>query len=180
MARLTPLSALLAVAACAQPGLAHAQADAAWHRGSFSGMFDEMRVTVSCESQRACEYRFVATDASAKLVLHRQTSDIAPVDTTIPNNNLLHTRDAVAANPALYTGREGPPLTALRPLLDSPARYRQCVGGADGEWGPLCQLDTMAPGLPDAVLLVPTMNPACNGLPFCAYFAIPLRRQPGG
>jgi hypothetical protein len=171
------LPALLVATASAQAG--GDGADTAWHRGRFVGAFDQMRVIVTCESQRACEYTFSAADASAKLVLRRRADDVAPVDAVIPNNNLAHTRDAVAANPALYAGREGPPLAALRPLLESPARYRQCVGGADGDWGPLCQLDTATPGLPDAVLLVPTMNATCNGQPFCAYFAIPLRRQPG-
>lgn len=182
MARLIPLPLplLLAAAACAPPGLARAQAEAPWHHGSFTGVFNQMRVVLTCESPRACEYTVSPADAAAKPVLRRRAVDVAPVDAKVPNNNLAHTRDAVRADPSLYTGPEGPTLAALRPLLESPARYPQCVGDAEGDWGPVCQLDTTAPRLPDALLLVPTMNPTCNGQAFCAYYAVPLRRQAGG
>ncbi|MFG6459936.1 hypothetical protein ACG04Q_00045 [Roseateles sp. DXS20W] len=166
-------------AACALPGPARAQAEAAWYRGSFSSVFEQMRVTVTCESARACEYTVSPVDAAAEPIARRPAGDVAPVDVMIPNNNLAHTRDAVRADPALYQGHEGDALAAVRPLLDGEARYRHCVGSSDAEWGLLCQLDTVAPGLPDALLLLPTMNPTCNGQAFCAYFFVPLHRKPG-
>lgn len=180
MARSALLSTLLLIAAWTLPGLACAQPNAAWYRGSFAGTFDGMQVRVSCDSQRICEATFRSAPPPAKPALQQRASDIAPVDIAIPANNLDHTRDAVQANPPLYDGPEGAMLATLRPLLESKARYRQCISGNDGDWGPLCQLDTVAPGLPDAVFLVPTMNATCNGQAFCAYFAVPLRRQPGG
>jgi hypothetical protein len=179
MARLMSLPMLL-VAACVLPGLARAQAEVPWHHGSFAGAFDQMRVALTCESPRKCEYTVSPADAAAKPVLRQRADDVAPGDAKVPNNNLTHTRDAVRADPSLYTGSEGPALAVLRPLLESQARYSRCVSDADGAWGPVCQLDTAAPHLPDAVLLVPTMNPTCNGRAFCAYYAVPLRRQAGG
>ncbi|MFG6416815.1 hypothetical protein ACG02S_23230 [Roseateles sp. DC23W] len=180
MTRPMSLPALSMIAACALPVIGHSQADKAWPHGSFTGVFDKMQVTLTCDSLRACEYTFGPGDAAVQPVLRRRARDIAPVDAQVANNNLTYTREAVQADPALYTGREGPVLADLRPVLESQARYRQCVSTADGDWGPLCQLDITKPGLPDAVLLVPTMNPTCNGQAFCAYYAVPLRRQTGG
>lgn len=168
------------VGAWALPGLACAQAGATWYQDRFAGALEGMEVSVQCESQRVCEYSFRSAPPPAKPALRQRSADISSVDREVASGNLAHTRDAAKANPALYSGREGAALTALRPLLESKAGYRECVSGNDGAWGPLCRLDTLAPGLPDAVLLMPTMNPSCDGRAFCAYFAIPLRRQPGG
>ena len=176
------LPACLALFATLLPIAASAQ-DVPWHVATFSAEITldgaPVRVTVNCESPKVCQYiiRPVATDTPP--LWRNRTEGIEPVDALIPNNNLEHTRDAVRADAALYgEARDGPLLQALRPVLESKARYRHCVGlpERDGLWGQLCQLDTQALALPAAVLLLPTMNPTCGGA-FCAYYAIPLQRQ---
>lgn len=117
--------------------------------------------------------------AARQPAARRRAENIQPVDALIPNNNLEHTRDAVRADARLFDGRDGLLLQALRPVLESRAKYRRCAGvhEAEGDWGMLCQLDGTAPGLPDLMLLLPTLNPTCRGQAFCAYYTLPLNRS---
>lgn len=174
------ITASLAVLAAALPGLAWA--DAAWYLGRFSRELaldgEPVRVTVNCESPKACEYSFEAV-TTRRPAASKRAENIQPMDVLIPNNNLDHTRDAVREDAQLYGGREGALLLALRPVLDSRAKYRRCVGVPEDQepWGLLCQFDSSGQGLPELMLLLPTMNPTCARQAFCAYYALPLNRS---
>jgi hypothetical protein len=154
-----------------------------WYVGTFSGQLigsNERRlVTVTCPSPTVCEYSIGSQEAHARPATRVRSERIETIDPTIPNNNLNHTRITVQSHPDLYRGRDGQPLEALRPLLESTAKYERCVGASEFEstWGRLCKLDSEADTLPAALLLLPTMKPTCARQAFCAYYVIPLRRN---
>jgi len=156
-----------------------------WHVGSFHGELrganENTLVAITCESPTVCNYTLQFSTSGATPQSRHGGGNVEAVDSAIANNNLEHTRDAVRADTGLYGGREGPLLEPLRALLEGRAKYRRCIGidEPSGEWGQLCQLDSPGPSLPEVVLLLPTMNASCSRQAFCAYFAIPLRRQGG-
>ncbi|HEY8878893.1 MAG TPA: hypothetical protein VIN03_15095 [Roseateles sp.] len=173
------ITASLVLLAAVLPGLAWA--DAAWYLGRFSRELtldgEPVRITVNCDSPEVCGYSFEAV-TTRRPAASKRAENIQPMDVLIPNNNLDFTREAVLADAQLYGGREGPLLLALRPVLESRAKYRRCVGVPEDQepWGLLCQLDSSGQGLPELMLLLPTMNPTCRGQAFCAYYALPLNR----
>lgn len=180
---------LLLLAVVLQGG-AHAQVqargmDQRWHVGSFHGELrdanEKTLVAITCESSTVCNYTFELATPGATPRSRHGGGNVEAVDPAIANNNLAHTRDAVRADTGLYGGREGPLLEPLRALLEGRAKYKHCVGidEPSGEWGRLCQLDSVGPALPEVVLLLPTMNAVCGRQAFCAYFVIPLHRQGG-
>jgi hypothetical protein len=161
-----------------------------WHIGTFSGQLtngnERTAITVTCDSQSVCEYAFATLPQAPGPVNRSRANNVQVIDVTIPNNNLLFTRNAVRADPEAYSHKsDGFILRELRTLLESQATFDACVGVPEsaGAWGRLCKLDTEDATLPTAVLLVTTMNPTCNGKRFCAYYIFPLRRsslQSGG
>ena len=175
--------ACLALLAMLPAAPASAQAPP-WHVGSFSAEVsldgERTLVSVRCESPQVCEAVLQTVGTTPSRAARLKAEHIEPTDPTVPNNNLDHTREAVRANPKLYDApEEGPLLQALRPLLDSQARFSRCVSVSplNGEWPVLCQVDGAAAKLPDAVLLLHSMIPSCGAGPFCAYYPLPLQKQ---
>ena len=102
-------------------------------------------------------------------------------ETEIPNNNLNGTRQAVREKPELYQDKtEGPLLEPLLKILDSQAKFEQCVDIAAEVDMSLCSLSTDPKATESSVLIFGTMKGRCGSSPFCAYYYQILRRQKGG
>lgn len=119
-----------------------------------------------------------------KTVLADQWKDLAQGvqqlrSDTNGDNRWDSTREAVRNDPSLYQHAEyGRFLTPLREILNSSARFASCaeIENRRGDTLLLCSLDSDSLASRSLVLLASTMNPMCQGLPFCAYFFVPMQR----
>jgi hypothetical protein len=155
-----------------------------WHIGKFSNRTGPdsaaNSVSVRCSGASDCEYFFLKESAPTSSSVIR-TRNIEQIEPSVPNGNLAHIRRAVAETPNEYeSSRNGRLLRNLRPVLESTAKLEACMGEPEmkGAWGIICKIDQHGPALPDAMLLITTMNPTCNRQVFCAYYMFPLWRVP--
>lgn len=152
------------------------------HIGNFSGpVGKDATITLNCQAENVCEYRISNNSKPSEELLAAKTNRARFLDVIIPNNNLHRIKDAVTKNPDKYNGlRDGEFLQPLRPLLESKVSFDSCFGEFEGdgggEWGLVCFPASSDGALPDAVMLMTTMNQTCDHQAFCAYLMFPLRR----
>ena len=160
-----------------------AHAGEPWHEGEFEGRTTlrggQMTWRARCIADAPCTLTFEQASAVGTASETLRTKVPTSFDTTIPNNNLAHTRRAIRETPALLRDpQEGPLLIALGTILVSDATFDACldIGGDAGGQILLCSLTTDPEAADSAVLLAGTMKPACGRDAFCAYLLLPLAR----
>jgi hypothetical protein len=175
--RVLCLVLLLALSACGT-----VESGLPWYAGEFhtSKQQDKTQpqMSVLCKLDEACAvYSNEAGDPRPVQIPIKKPP--TRLDVRIPNNNLQLTRQAVSNRPALYEDRNfGSLLTPLRSVLESQAKFAECVD-LDGTGSlALCSLSTDPKAVKSIMLLSITMNGTCGNLPFCAYYFIPLERVP--
>lgn len=156
-----------------------------WYLGTYQGKIgngsDVLEMTVMCESSRSCRYSVRMGGRPSTPSDTVAANNIEKTGTQIPNNNLRRTAEILRQRPEEYSrSKDAPLLQALRPIFDSGASFSECVGQPEikGAWGHICQVQRPSSDstLPDAVMLVTTMNPSCGTRVFCAYMMFPLFR----
>lgn len=159
--------------------LSAANDQALWYVGTFRAEMADGRgvtqYTVQCANVSTCEVAVQQDLPKSQQPARIVSLQVKPFDNHIANSNLETTRSAVQRDASLYSDPNfGSLLRALRPLLESGNRLEQCIDvSKDGDaMLALCRAVGAGPSMP--VLLLVTMNSRCGGLPFCAYYFIPL------
>jgi hypothetical protein len=177
--RVLCLGLLLVLSAC---GTVEVEPSLPWYVGEFHGSKSQdgkilPQMSVSCERDKPCAVYTKQAGASPKTTEILINKPPIKLGIDIPNNNLEITRRAVSDRPALYQDSNfGPLLTPLRSVLESQAKFAECVDLDDTEAFLLCSLSTDPKAIKSVMLLAITMNGACGNLPFCAYYFVPLER----
>jgi hypothetical protein len=157
---------------------------APWFLGEFLGVKPESptdpQLSVICRPNERCAVFASHSGSQPKPVEIPIGSPPNVIDSSIPNNNLEATRTSAASSPAWYDDPGyGPILKPLRTILQSRARFVECVDLNGTAYLAMCSLSTDPEAKRSVMLLLKTMNGSCGSLPFCAYYFVLLERVAG-